>query len=84
MRRKRLITLAVVIIGAAAAIYAVSLGPKNFAILALSPVVLGFLGCPLMCGVIGGVLWLSNRRSGNKHKMLLDENTAGCCQANDK
>ena len=82
MTKKRIITLAVVIIGAAAAIYGVSLATKNFAVLALPPVVLGFLCCPLMCGVIGGVLWLTNRHSGNKQKMRLDESTSGCCQSN--
>lgn len=80
MTKKRIITLLVVVTGIAAAIYAISIATKNFAILAASPLVLGFLACPLMCGVMAGGMWLSRRLSRNKHKTNLQTNSGTCCQ----
>jgi hypothetical protein len=80
MTKKRIIVLLVVVVGIAATIYAVSLATKNFAVLALSPLVLGFLACPLMCGVMGGGMWLMGRLSRNKQKQSLQKNVDGCCQ----
>ncbi len=79
MTKKRIITLVVAIIGIAATIYAVSIATKNFAILALSPLLLGFLACPLMCGVMGGGLWLVGKFTRNKQKAGLRKNTGACC-----
>jgi hypothetical protein len=80
MTKKRIIVLLVVVVGIAATIYAVSLVTKNFAILALSPIALSFLACPLMCGVMGGVMWLGHRLSRNKDKDTPQKNAGGCCQ----
>jgi len=78
--KKKIVALLVVVIGVAATIYAISVATKNFAVLALSPLVLGFLGCPLMCAVMGGGIWLMGRRSRNKEKVSLSNNVSECCQ----
>lgn len=80
MTKKRIITLLVVVIGIAAAIYAISIATRNFAILAVSPLVLGLLACPLMCGIMAGGMWLSRRLSRNKDKTNLQSNSGTCCQ----
>ena len=79
MTKKRIITLVVVVVGIATTIYAVSVATKNFALLALSPLALGFLACPLMCAVMAGGMWLAGRGSRNKEKANFQKNTAGCC-----
>ena len=80
MTKKRIMTLAVLAIGIVAIIYAVSIATKNFSILAVSPLVLGFLACPLMCGVMAGGMWLSRRLSRNKHKANSQTNSGTCFQ----
>ena len=80
MTKKRIITLLVVVTGIAVTIYAISIATKNFAILTASPLVLGFLACPLMCGVMAGGMWLSCRLSRNKRKTNLQTNSGTCCQ----
>lgn len=78
--KKRIIILLTVVIGVAATIYTVSVATENFAILAVSPLVLGFIACPLMCGVMGGGMWLVSRLSKNKEKGSLSKNVSGCCK----
>jgi hypothetical protein len=80
MTKKRIIALAAIVVGIAAIIYTVSLATKNFALLALSPLALGFLVCPLMCAVMGAGLWLAGRLSRNKEKAKFQKNSDGCCQ----
>lgn len=84
MTKKRIITLLVVIAGIAATIYGISVVTKNFAILAASPLVLGFLACPLMCGVMAGGMWLSSRLSRNKHNANSQTNSGACCERDHK
>ncbi len=73
MTKKRIITF-IAVVGIAFTIYAVSVVAKNFAVLALSPLALGFLACPLMCGAMGVGVWLAGRRSRNKQKANLEKN----------
>ena len=77
MTNRRIITLAVVAIGAVASIYAISAATNNFAILTASPVVLAFAACPLMCGMMAGGMWLVGRLSRNKQKTNLEKNIGG-------
>jgi len=79
MTKKRIIALASIVVGIAAIIYTISVSTKNFALLALSPLALGFLACPLMCAAMGGVLWLAGRLSRNKEKANFQPNSGGCC-----
>src|SRR6058998_2789893 len=79
MTKKRIITF-IAVVGIAFTIYAVSVVTKNFAVLALSPLALGFLACPLMCGLMGGGIWLMGRLSRKREKVSLQEHTGGCCQ----
>lgn len=78
--KKRIITLLVVVIGIAVTMYAISMTTNNFSILVASPLVLGLLGCPLVCGVMAGGMWLSHRLSRNKQKDTLQKNMGTCCQ----
>jgi hypothetical protein len=85
MTKKRIIVLATIAVGITALIYTISASTNNFALLALSPLTLGFLACPLMCAGMGGVLWLAGRPSRNKEKGNFQKNSGGCCcqQHND-
>lgn len=74
MTKKRIITLLVVGIGIIGTIYAVSVVTNNFAILTLSPLVLAFAACPIMCGIMGVGMWVMGRRSRNKQKANLVKN----------
>lgn len=80
MTKKRIITLIVVVTTIATTMYAISVATKNFAILAVSPLVLGLLACPLMCGVMAGGMWLSSRLSRNKHNTNSQTNSGTCCE----
>lgn len=71
MTKKRIITLLVIGIGIIGIIYAVSRATNNFAILTLSPLVLAFAACPIMCGVMGVGMWLMGRHSRNKERNLV-------------
>lgn len=75
MTKKRIITLLVVSIGIIGIIYAISKATNNFAILTLSPLVLAFAACPIMCGVIGVGMWLMGRHSRKKQEGNLVKNT---------
>jgi hypothetical protein len=79
--KKRIIILSTLIIAIAATIYAVSVATNNFAILVASPLVLGFLACPLMCGIMGGAIWLMSKLSKNKEKSSSSKDViGGCCE----
>lgn len=74
MTKKRIITLLVVGIGIIGIIYAISRATNNFAILTISPLVLAFAACPIMCGVMGIGMWLMGRHSRNNQKDNLVKN----------
>lgn len=74
MTKKRIITLSVAAIGIVASIYALSAATNNFTILTVSPLVLAFAACPIMCGVMVGGMWLVGRFSRNKQKTNLEKN----------
>lgn len=74
MTKRRIITLLVVGIGIICTIYVVSKTTNNFAILTLSPLVLAFAACPIMCGVMGVGMWLMGRHSRNKQNANLNKN----------
>lgn len=80
MTRKRIVIFLIVGGGIAAGLYGISLATNNFAVLALSPLALGFFACPLMCGLMGGVIWLMARLSKRKEGVSLQSHTDGCCQ----
>lgn len=66
--------LLVVAVGVVATVYAISKATNNFAILAVSPLVLAFAACPIMCGVMGVGMWLAGRLSRNKQEANLEKN----------
>jgi len=74
MTKRWIITFVVVAIGIVASIYALSAATNNFAILTASPLVLAFLACPIMCGVMAGGMWLVSRFSRSKQRSNLEKN----------
>lgn len=64
-------------------IYFVFSTTNNPAIAATMPALAAFAICPVMCAVMGGLMWMMNRSSKNKGKeqghLLKDEEMSSCC-----
>jgi hypothetical protein len=63
----------------AIATYLALISTNNPAIASALPVLLSLAACPLMCAVIGGIMWFSRRPStkdkGNSHNTQIASNT---------
>jgi hypothetical protein len=66
--KKKIIICSSIGLAIAASIYLVLTTTNNPAIATALPAVLTFAACPLMCGVMAGVMWLSRRSSRTKNK----------------
>jgi hypothetical protein len=81
--KKKIILLSLLGVGLTVGIYFVFSTTNNPAIAATVPALAAFAICPVMCAVIGGLIWMMNRFSKNKGKelrhLLKDEEMSSCC-----
>jgi phosphate/sulfate permease len=67
--RKKIMMFSVVGVGIAAASY-FALTSNNIQTVAASSALLGIMACPIMCGVMGGIMWMVHRINRKKNKNL--------------
>jgi hypothetical protein len=81
--KKKIILLSLLGVGLTVGIYFVFSTTNNPAIAATVPALAAFAICPVMCAVMGGLMWMMNRSSKNKGKeqrhLLKDEEMSSCC-----
>ena len=65
--KKKIVIFSLMAAGVIALVYYTFTTTHNAAILTAMPIVLALVPCLVMCGAIGGSMWLLPRLSKNKH-----------------
>jgi hypothetical protein len=66
-KRKKIAILAISLLASISVIY-FAFTLHNLALVVAAPVLLAFLPCLIMCGIVGGSMWLVPRLSKNKNQ----------------
>lgn len=72
---KKTILFLAIVIGIGAITYIIFSSTNNPTIAATIPMILSFAFCPLMCVVMGVVMWIVNKTKNNVKKVKADPNT---------
>jgi hypothetical protein len=87
LTKKKIIMLSLLGVGLTVGSYFVISATNNTAIAAGLPALAAFAICPVMCSVMGGLMWMMNRSSkysGKEQRHLLkDGEMRTCCSANN-
>jgi hypothetical protein len=84
--KRKVIVLSLLGIGVAVGIYFAS-STNNPAVAAVVPALTAFAICPVMCAVVGGLIWFMNHSAKNNNKnknkeprdILMDDIISSCC-----
>lgn len=80
--KTKIIILSAIGVSVLGASYYFFTSPKNGAVLALSGL-LGFAACPVMCAVMGGVMWMASRLGRRNQKEISNDLSCGSEHANE-
>ena len=87
LTKKNIILLSLLGVGLTVGIYFVISTTNNTAIAAALPALAAFAICPVMCAVMGGLMWMMNRSSkysGKEQRHLLkDGGMPSCCSTDN-